>query len=173
MAYLTCPPCAKDLQRCGGKDGSRYGKEEEKAIIRFLAPTYFLLLIYSIFLPLKPGTIWLYVGIAIYLLGLTILTLLFKAVAATPAGEPFTKEPYRYSRHPMYLGVFLVFIDVGIASASWLYSFLSFVLLVSTHFVIVIEERHCLEKYGDAYRDYVESTPRWIRIPKSGSSRQA
>jgi protein-S-isoprenylcysteine O-methyltransferase Ste14 len=31
----------------------------------------------------------------------------------------------------------------------------------------VNEERLCLEKYGDAYRDYMNRTPRWIGIPKS------
>jgi len=24
------------------------------------------------------------------------------------------------------------------------------------------EERMCIEKYGDAYREYMERTPRWI-----------
>jgi len=29
------------------------------------------------------------------------------------------------------------------------------------------EERFCLEKYGDAYREYMNRTPRWIGFPKS------
>jgi len=34
-------------------------------------------------------------------------------------------------------------------------------------FVLAIpEERYCLEKYGDAYRAYMNKTPRWIGIPK-------
>jgi len=29
------------------------------------------------------------------------------------------------------------------------------------------EERMCLEKYGDVYREYMEKTPRWLGLPKS------
>ena len=29
------------------------------------------------------------------------------------------------------------------------------------------EGRVCLEAYGNAYREYVDKTPRWIGIPKS------
>ena len=28
------------------------------------------------------------------------------------------------------------------------------------------EERHCLKVYGNAYREYMDRTPRWIGIPK-------
>jgi len=30
-----------------------------------------------------------------------------------------------------------------------------------------VEERYCLEKYGDAYRKYMKRTPRWLGLPKS------
>jgi protein-S-isoprenylcysteine O-methyltransferase Ste14 len=30
------------------------------------------------------------------------------------------------------------------------------------------EERGCLEKYGEAYRQYMNRTPRWIGLPRSG-----
>jgi protein-S-isoprenylcysteine O-methyltransferase Ste14 len=33
--------------------------------------------------------------------------------------------------------------------------------------VVPAEERFLLEKYGDAYREYMNKTPRWIGIPKS------
>jgi hypothetical protein len=29
------------------------------------------------------------------------------------------------------------------------------------------QERSCLEMYGDAYREYMDRTPRWIGMPKS------
>jgi protein-S-isoprenylcysteine O-methyltransferase Ste14 len=40
------------------------------------------------------------------------------------------------------------------------------VWIVSMHFGTFPEERELLEKYGDAYRKYMDSTPRWIGIPK-------
>jgi protein-S-isoprenylcysteine O-methyltransferase Ste14 len=31
----------------------------------------------------------------------------------------------------------------------------------------VTEERFCLKKFGNAYQEYIERTPRWIGISKS------
>jgi protein-S-isoprenylcysteine O-methyltransferase Ste14 len=36
--------------------------------------------------------------------------------------------------------------------------------------VVPVEERFLLEKYGESYREYMERTPRWIGVPKSGKS---
>jgi len=30
-----------------------------------------------------------------------------------------------------------------------------------------LEEQGCIEHHGDAYREYMKRTPRWIGIPKS------
>ena len=143
-----------------------HGEEERKFNIS-VALFFLILLVYSIFLPLKLGTIWFYTGLAIYLLGLIICTIAIANIAATPEGDPFTKGIYRYSRHPLSLGMILIFVGVGIASASWLYLLLSAIITVITHFMVVIEERSCLNKFGAAYREYMNRTPRWIGIPKS------
>jgi len=52
-----------------------------------------------------------------------------------------------------------------------IYSFFLPLKLGTTWFYIGLpiasEERFCLEKYGDAYREYMNRTPRYIGIPKS------
>jgi len=60
-----------------------------------------------------------------------------------------------------------MFIGIGIISASWVFILLSVVRAVSTFIIAIPEERFCLEKYGDSYREYMGKTPRWIGIPKS------
>jgi len=87
---------------------------------------------------------------------------------ATPLDEPFTEGLYRCSRHPEYLSIFLRPMGVGIASASWLFSLLAIAFLVLMNSLVIPEERFCLEKYGDAYREYMNRTPRWIGISKPG-----
>jgi len=129
---------------------------------------YILLVIYSIFLPLKLGTVWFYVGLPVCLLGLILYTIPFVNVAKTPYDKPVTKGIYRYSRHPMYLTSFLLFTGVGIASASWVFLLLSIVYLILQPLFVIDEERFCLKHYGDAYREYMNRTPRWIGIPRSG-----
>jgi protein-S-isoprenylcysteine O-methyltransferase Ste14 len=128
---------------------------------------FLLVFIYSIFLPLRLGTAWFYTGLAFFVLGLILTTILAVSIAATPPDEPFTKGLYRYSRHPIYLTMFLRFVGVGIASASWVFLLFSASFLVAVVISVSSEERDTLEKYGDSYRGYINRTPRWIGIPKS------
>jgi len=128
----------------------------------------FVLLIYSVFLPLKLGTVWFYAGFPIALLGLAIYTMVIVSFATTPLDrEVLTKGPYRYSRHPMYLSSSLAYIGVGVACASWLFLLLSVAYTVLSLISAIPEERFLLEKYGDAYREYMGNTQRWVGIPKS------
>ena len=129
----------------------------------------FLLLIYSIFLPLRLGTVWFYIGLPVALLGLAIYTMVIVSFATTPLGrEVMAKGPFRYSRHPMYLSSSLAYIGVGIACASWLFLLLSVAYLVLSMISSVSEERFLVKKYSDSYREYMKRTPRWIGVPKSG-----
>jgi protein-S-isoprenylcysteine O-methyltransferase Ste14 len=126
-----------------------------------------LLFLYSIFLPLKLGTLWFYVGLPISLLGTVMYIIVSVNIATTPVDRPVTTGLYRYSRHPMYVASFIAPIGAGIASASWLFLLLS-VLCIITHFMNgIFEERLCLEAYGSDYQEYLNRTPRWIGIPKS------
>jgi len=122
---------------------------------------------YSIFLPLQLGTRWFYAGLSIFLLGLVVLTAAMVNFATTPMDVPITRGVYHYSRHPLYLASLLIYLSVGIASASWVFLLVFFVQSVSIRIAAVGEERYCLEKYGEAYREYVDRTPRWLGLPKS------
>jgi len=123
--------------------------------------------IYSFFLPLKLGTAWLYIGLFVYLFGVIFNIVAGTNLMNTPLDRPATKGLYRISRNPIYLGTSLIFIGTGIASASWLFLLLIAVFIVLFDILIAPEERWCLEKYGDAYREYMNRTPKWIGIPKS------
>jgi len=125
--------------------------------------------IYSVFLPLHFGTVWFYVGLLITLVGLVGTILILVGWARTSSGEPVTRGIYRYSRHPMYVTMVLVLLGLSIISVSWV--FLVFTIItgvgVTRPIFIRIEEAECLRYYGDAYREYMNRTPRWIGIPKS------
>jgi protein-S-isoprenylcysteine O-methyltransferase Ste14 len=132
---------------------------------------YFAAVVYSVFLPLKLGTMWFYVGLPITLIGLLGSLVVLVNWASTPAGEPVTSGLYRYSRHPMYVTEVLLLLGVGIISASWI--FLLFPIIIgagAVHF-IKMEEAQCLGHYGAAYREYMKRTPRWIGTPKSKNSK--
>ena len=128
---------------------------------------WFALLIYSIFLPLPLGTPLLYAGIALFVVGLVIFEIAGIPWAKTAIDEPIVTGLYRYSRHPIYVGVFIQYLGMGIASASGLFLLLIVISITLSILVIPAEERFCLEKYGDTYRKYMNNTPRWMGIPKS------
>ena len=128
----------------------------------------FLTLIYSIFLPLKLGTSWFYVGLITFLLGMIAYMIVMVNFASTHLErEPITKGIYRYSRHPMYVTTLIVFFGAGIATASWLVLLLTALYMVFTAIAVPAEERFLLQQYGGAYREYMSKTPRWIGTPKS------
>ena len=129
-------------------------------------PLWFLATVYSIFLPLKLGTVWFYAGLVVFVAGLMITIIATTNFTTTPMNEPIVKGMYRYSRHPLYAGMLLIYLSVGIASASWIFLLVAVMWAVFLNLSVIDEERYCLEKYGEAYRDYMNRTPRWIGIPK-------
>ncbi len=139
----------------------------EKKILNSMVILILLACIYSIFLPLKLGTSWFYTGLPIYLMGLFMFIVAIVNIAVTPEGKPFTKGAYRYSRHPMTFWGNIMHLGVSIASASWVFLLFSAVVTILFHYLVIAEERGCLEYYGDSYQEYINRTPRWIGIPKS------
>ena len=122
--------------------------------------------LYSIFLPLRPGTRWFTGGLLIFGSGLALLISATISVARTEPGIPFVRGAYRFSRHPMYLSMILVYAAVSVAAASWLFSVLTIITVFLQRSQAIQEERYCLEIYGQAYRQYVVRTPRWIGVPQ-------
>jgi protein-S-isoprenylcysteine O-methyltransferase Ste14 len=128
-----------------------------------------LTIVYSIFLPLKLGTVWFYAGLPICLLGLVMNLMAGINIATTPLDkEPTTKGAYRFSRNPAYFGGFLLYVGIGIVCSSWIFILFALAWIIMWHIVLPSEERTCLKKYGDAYRDFMNQTPRWVGLPKSG-----
>ena len=139
----------------------------KNAFCAFSKLIYFAAVPYSVFLPLKLGTIWFYAGLPITLVGLVGSTVVVVNWANTPAGKPVTRGIYRYSRHPMYVTEVLLLFGVSIASASWVFLLFPIVIGVGAVYFIKIEEAYTIGHYGKAYSEYMNRTPKWIGIPKS------
>lgn len=153
----------------GREEGSSFITEfnkMQKIAFFSLQITFLLMVIYSIFVPLKLGTAWFYAGLPIHLLGLIMYAMVFAGFATTPPDKLVTHGIYHYSRNPMQLSVFILLTGVGIASASWVFLLLSVVFLIIPLSWLGTEERHLLKLYGDTYRKYIYRTPRYIGIPK-------
>ena len=125
------------------------------------------IVIYSVFSPLKLGTGWLYTGLFTYALGMIFGFTAMINFALAPSDKPATKGVYSISRNPMYLSMFLMFVGIGVACASWLFLLLTIISMILSDRLVIAEERLCLETYGDSYREYMKRTSRWIGMPKS------
>ena len=134
-------------------------------IDRLVNAVMIIAFIYSVFLPLKLGEAWFYAGITIFSVGLVVLIIASVYFAATPLDAPITRGIYKYSRHPMYLAMFLVIMGISVAAASWLFFLFLLIFIILVNIEAASEESFCLEKYGAAYRDYMAKTPKWIGIP--------
>ena len=153
--------------RESGKSGDFQLTKKENIIMNAVFLPMVVSFVYAVFLPLQLGTTWLYSGLLIYLFGMVFTTVTLLNFASSPKDKVITKGLYRFSRNPMYIGLLLMQFGLGIACSSWLYLLLTVVLMILLNTILSSEERYCLYRYGDDYRKYMNSTPRWIGIPKS------
>jgi protein-S-isoprenylcysteine O-methyltransferase Ste14 len=80
-----------------------------------------------------------------------------------PSTALVTTGPYRFSRHPMYLG--MAFLYVGLAFAFgfvWPLVVLPVVILAVDQLVIGIEEAYLVRRFGQPYCDYMKRTRSWF-----------
>src|SRR4030065_1402297 len=110
---------------------------------------YFAAVIYSVFVPLKLGAVWFYVGLPITLIGLVGSLMVVVNWASTQAGEPVTRGIYRWSRHPGYVAEVLLLLGVSIISASWVFLLFPIIVGVGAAYLIKIEEAQCIGHYGN------------------------
>ncbi|MGD9131929.1 MAG: isoprenylcysteine carboxylmethyltransferase family protein [Candidatus Bathyarchaeota archaeon] len=141
--------------------------DNEKKLLNIYSLLFFAIVAYSIFLPLELGTVWFYAGFIIYLLGVIVETMAIMNFLTTPVDKPANKGIYRFSRNPMYFGMFLIFLGTSIACVSLIFLLLTVIFIILSHVVVVYEERFCIQKYRDSYQEYLNRIPRWIGIPKS------
>ena len=159
--------CLLVMTRKGAPEGSMRLSKTKLSFCLFSKFIYFAAVAYSVFLPLKLGTIWFYAGLPITLIGLVGSLIVLVNWASTPTGEPVSRGLYCYSRHPMYVTEVLLLLGVGIASVSWVFLLFPFIVGVGAIYFIKMEEAFTLGHYGATYREYMNRTPRWVGIPKS------
>jgi protein-S-isoprenylcysteine O-methyltransferase Ste14 len=154
----------KILQKLGA---DRPLSDNEKTLLNIYSLLFFAIIAYTVFLPLELGTVWFYAGLIVYLLGVIVETVAMINFFTTALDQPVNKGIYRFSRNPMYFGIFLIFFGTSIACVSLIFLILTTVFIVLSYFVVVYEERFCAQKYGSSYQEYLNRIPRWIGLPKS------
>lgn len=71
--------------------------------------------------------------------------------------EVTNSGPYRFTRHPLYVGSSLIAVGLGAASSSvWVAGLVGLYVGTTLPAAIRAEEAHLREKFGDAYDAYAE-----------------
>ena len=162
---------SKDIYKKAGNPPDMKLSKTYKIISFLSTPLWLLAVAYSIFLPLKLGTIWFAIGLVIYLFGLGMSITATINFATAPMNEPVTGGVYRYSRHPLYTSMILIYFGIGVAAASWVFLLYTIIWAFLLNISVKDEERYCCEKYGEAYRGYMNKTPKWFGIPGAEKSK--
>jgi protein-S-isoprenylcysteine O-methyltransferase Ste14 len=121
------------------------------------------------FLPADLPTGWL--GAIVFVLALALgvwaIVTMTRAGSNVPTNLPTTtiveSGPYRFTRNPIYLGMFLVLTGLAIAFDNlWLLVMLLPFALVIRYGVVAREEAYLERKFGDVYLDYRSRVRRWL-----------
>jgi protein-S-isoprenylcysteine O-methyltransferase Ste14 len=123
-----------------------------------------------------PLPAWLrWIGVAIGALGGALLVWTLKHLGENLTDTVVTRQkhmmitsgPYAYVRHPFYVSAALAFLANSLVTANWFVLVtggLAFALLVMR---CRTEEAKLIERFGDAYRDYMRRTGRFW--PRAGA----
>ena len=105
-------------------------------------------------------------AIALVLFGSAIVTMT-RAGSNVPTNRPTTtivdSGPYRFTRNPIYLAMFLGLVGLAVAFDSlWLLAVLVPFALIIRSGVVAREEAYLERKFGDVYRAYRARVRRWL-----------
>jgi protein-S-isoprenylcysteine O-methyltransferase Ste14 len=123
-------------------------------------------------LPLLPVDVsagWL--GAMVFILALALfawaIVTMTRSGSNVPTNQPTTTivegGPYRFTRNPIYLGMFLGLIGLAIMFGNlWLLMMLVPFALVIRYGVVAREEAYLDRKFGNVYRGYRSRVRRWL-----------
>lgn len=123
-------------------------------LTRFRVALGFLMAAFVIWLSQPRWSSWI-AGLSLAIIGEALR--IWAAGHLEKSREVTSSGPYRYTRHPLYLGSTLIGIGVAVASAS-----LAVAVIIGVYVALTLsaarrsEEAHLRAKFGDAYDAYVE-----------------
>jgi protein-S-isoprenylcysteine O-methyltransferase Ste14 len=90
-----------------------------------------------------------------------------RASTPVPSTQPVralvTTGVHGLSRNPIYVGMFLSYVGIGLSSLSpWIVALMAPIAIIMRFGVVAREEAYLERRFGDAYRDYKARVRRWL-----------
>jgi len=121
-----------------------------------------LIIVYSIFVPIKLDSVYFYIGIVIYSIGIIYSISGMWVFAKADLTKPVTKGVYKYTRHPMQVMYYFSWIGLGFIGGSWIIIIYAFIFPILALPSLIAQEEDCMKKYGAEYIEYLKKTPRFL-----------
>ena len=137
----------------------------KKLILRLGQLVAVFLIVALTLTPLFQVPIWLaIIGLALFAAGTTFVLVSIHYFGRSAEGEPTTDGPYRFSRNPQWVGLFLALLGLAISSGSWLLVLAVLAVAAIYHIQILEEEKLCRSKYGRPYEEYMRRVARYLLV---------
>ena len=113
---------------------------------------------------LTVGIIVIWAGLVLRFWSIQTLGKFFRTTVMIQKGHRVVKSgPYRYVRHPSYIGLLLVTLGVAIGMGNWI----GLILMVLIVFIalrkrIILEEKVLQKSLGGEYQSYIKNTKKLI-----------
>ena len=124
--------------------------------------TTLFIMVDLILLKIKVDSDWFYIGVVTYSFGLVLYAISMLDYARPKANGINVNGLYRISRNPMYIAYFICLFGCVLISNSWTLFTLLIVFQISSHWIILSEERWCIKKFGEEYMRYMDKARRYI-----------
>lgn len=135
---------------------------KEKVAYGFYQISNILIFVYPFFLKITTDPYWFYAGLTTYGVGV-LLCLVSVSSFAKPAENGINLNGfYRISRNPMYVAYFIYFLGCVLLTQSLQLLAILMVFQISAHGIILSEERWCIKKFGEEYKNYMNKVRRYI-----------
>jgi protein-S-isoprenylcysteine O-methyltransferase Ste14 len=135
---------------------------KEKAAYWFYQISNILIFIYLCILNITADPYWVYVGLVIYGLGISLCIVSVSNFAKPAENGINLNGIYRISRNPMYVAFFIYFLGCVLLTQSFILLAILVVFQISAHWIILSEERWCIKKFGEEYINYMNKVRRYI-----------
>jgi protein-S-isoprenylcysteine O-methyltransferase Ste14 len=119
-------------------------------------------------LPMPDSVHWL--GVACFFISIAWLLWMFHTLGRNLTDTVVTRRnatfvdygPYRFVRNPMYTGVLMAGLSLGLALGSWLVPVAAGLMFTLLALRTKTEELYFIERFGNQYRDYMARVGRFL-----------
>ena len=137
-------------------------QQYEKVMFCIYQASTVLICIYMFFLSATITDAMSEIGLCIYITGVILFASATVSFAKPGAGGLNQGGLYRLSRNPMYVAYFIYFVGCALMTHSILLLILVCAFQIAAHWIILAEERWCIQTFGDEYIMYMKKARRYI-----------